>query len=258
MKRKFKYIKFLFKQLEIFLKRENLQYHEIIDTSLGSQKGQVEYLINNFYDYENKGLKKNGYFIDLACADGVHYSNTYFLEKYLDWEGLLIEPNPKFTDSIMKNRTSTHVKYCIGNNNEDYVDFRIDNLMFGGIVGDNYDNNIKYREEELKSAEIVSLQTRTLESVLDDFGSPQVIDYLNLDIEGAEESVLLAFDFKKYKFKFLSIERPTIKIDIKLESVNYIQILHAGNDVYYCHRDYVNEINNNPMNIFKLTPQKNW
>ena len=28
----------------------------------GDQKGQVEYLINNVFNYELNGLKKNGYF----------------------------------------------------------------------------------------------------------------------------------------------------------------------------------------------------
>ena len=258
MKRKIKYIKYLLKQLENFLKKENLPYHKSIDTSLGSQKGQVEYLLNNFFNYEEKGLKKYGYFVDLACADGVHYNNTHFLEKYLDWEGLLIEPNPKFAEKIKETRTSTFVDYCIGKSNDEIINFRIDNMMLGGIVGDNYDNNSKYRKNELESAEIISLKTKTLESVLDEFNSPKIIDYLSLDIEGSEEFVLIDFNFEKYKFKFMTIERPTINLDLKLESKNYLQIHHAGMDVFYCHRDYIEEVNHNPDIIFKLTPQKDW
>ena len=131
-------------------------------------------------------------------------------------------------------------------------------MMFGGIVGDAFDNNEKYRKEELKNAEIISFQTKTLESILDEFQSPEIIDYLNLDVEGGEEEVLLNFNFKKYKFKFISIERPTVNLVIKLELENYIQILHAGYDVYYSHRDFINEINQNPRFVFKLTPKKDW
>jgi len=258
MKRKIKYLKYLLKQIQYFLEKKNLPYHKQVDTSLGSQKGQVEYLLNNFFNYEKKGLKREGYFVDLACADGIHYSNTYFLEKYLNWKGLLIEPNPKFKESIIKNRTSNYVNECIGKNNTDIIKFRIDNLMFGGIVGDAFDNNEKYRKEELKNAEIISFQTKTLESILDEFQSPEIIDYLNLDVEGGEEEVLLNFNFKKYKFKFISIERPTVNLEIKLELENYIQILHAGYDVYYSHRDFINEINQNPRFVFKLTPKKDW
>ena len=36
----------------------------------------------------------NGYFIDLASNDATILSNTYSLERYFDWNGLCIEPNP--------------------------------------------------------------------------------------------------------------------------------------------------------------------
>ena len=54
-----------------------------IKFTFGDQKGQVDFLVNNVLDYEKKGLKKNGFFVDLACADGVSINNTYFLERYL-------------------------------------------------------------------------------------------------------------------------------------------------------------------------------
>lgn len=49
----------------------------------GDQKGQVDFLINNVLNYEKNGLMENGFFVDLACADGVTINNTYFLEEYL-------------------------------------------------------------------------------------------------------------------------------------------------------------------------------
>lgn len=258
MRSKLNRIKNVFKNLESFLKSKNLTYQDSIDTSLGSQKGQVEFLINNFFDYENNGLKKNGIFVDLACADGITYNNTYFLEQYLNWSGLLIEPNPKFKESIKKYRTSNFIDYCISNQNDKEVDFRIDNLLLGGFVGEEFDNNYKTRKEELKNAEIIRLKTKTLETVFNEFNMPDTIDYLSLDVEGAEESILLNFNFDKYKFKFLTIERPTTKLDIVLESNGYIQLLHAWFDVFYCHRDYLENINFKPKKVFKLTPQKDY
>ena len=256
MIKKIKFLKYLLKQQEIYLSNQNLPQHKKIDKSLGSQKGQVEFLINNFFNYEKNGLKKNGYFVDLACADGVKYSNTYFLEKYLKWTGILIEPNPKFKDSIEKNRISNYVNYCIGQNNTDNIDFRIDNEMLGGIVGDNFDNNTRGSNKESDSYETITLQTRTLESVLIEFNAPNIIDYLSLDVEGAEEFILKNFNFKKYKFKFLTIERPSTYLDIKLDSENYVQIHHSGMDVFYSHKEFIDEINFNPNLHFKITPQK--
>ena len=256
MIKKIKFFKYLLKQQETYLSNQNLPKHKKIDKSLGSQKGQVEFLINNFFNYEKNGLKKNGYFVDLACADGIKYNNTYFLEKYLNWTGILIEPNPKFKDSIEKYRISNYVNYCIGQNNTDIVDFRIDNKMLGGIVGESFDNNTRNRNKELASYETITLQTRTLESVLHEFNAPKIIDYLSLDVEGAEEFILKNFNFKKYKFKFLTIERPSADLDIKLDSEDYAQVHHSGMDVFYSHKEFLDEINFNPKLLFKITPQK--
>ena len=87
-----------------YLNKE-LSKPDLTDT-FGSQKGQVDFLINNIFDYENNGLPHKGYFIDCAAGDAVTYSNTYFLEAQLGWEGLLIEPNPIFHKDIEEKRSS--------------------------------------------------------------------------------------------------------------------------------------------------------
>ena len=65
--------------------------------------------------------------MDLACADGVEINNTYFLEKYLGWRGILFEPNPDFHQSIENNRKSPLVKLCVSDEVGVEVDFRMDN-----------------------------------------------------------------------------------------------------------------------------------
>ena len=37
-------------------------------------------------------FKKNGFFIEIGAADGVHCSNTYIMEKYLSWNGIWLNP----------------------------------------------------------------------------------------------------------------------------------------------------------------------
>ena len=106
------------------------------------------------------------------------------------------------------------IKECIGSTDGQEVEFRIDNKLLAGIVGEQFDNNHFLREEELKTAEIINLKTRKLETILDENNAPKIIDYLSLDVEGAEEFILSSFNFEKYKFKFMTIERPTNKLNI--------------------------------------------
>ena len=226
--------------------------------SFGSQKGQVEFLINNICDYENKGLPFKKYFIDCAAGDGITHSNTLFLERELNWKGLLVEPNPYFHDSLKKNRVSEIVKECIGSTDGQEVEFRIDNKLLAGIVGEQFDNNHFLREEELKTAEIINLKTRKLETILDENNAPKIIDYLSLDVEGAEEFILSSFNFKKYKFKFMTIERPTNKLNILLDQNNYVQVKNVISETFYMHKEFISELNHSPQVTFNLTKGKDW
>jgi hypothetical protein len=250
----------LIKNTKIQLKKNRVSYYKNVQLpkTYGSQKGQIEYLLMNVFDYENSGLKRNGFFVDLAAGDGVHLSNTYFLEKHLGWIGLLFEPNPKFSEALKKERTSPIVNKPVGATAKELVQFRIDNMYLGGIVADGFDNSPKNRSDKRSSSEVIELETTTLEEELIKHCAPDIVDYLSLDIEGAEEAALSTFDFDKFKFRFISIERPTLNLDLMLDEAGYVQIKHSDFDVFYTHRDFVSEINTNPSFLFIETPRKDW
>lgn len=253
MKKFIKKIKNILIQLRL-IKQPNL----VENYTFKDQKGQLDFIINNVFNYQKNGLKKRGYFIDLACADGVTINNTFFLEKYLKWDGLLFEPNPHFKENIKMNRTSKLIEKCISDSNDHKIKFRIDNGMLGGIVSESTDNNFKYRSDELKKANIIEINTSTLDKELDRNNAPSLIDYMSLDVEGAEYLVLKNFPFDKYKFRCMSIERPNKQLDILLDQNNYRQVAHLKFDVIYVHQDYLKDINFYPDIKFKFTPRKNW
>lgn len=242
--------------------RENREKQSLLMDHLkytyGDQKGQVDYLINNIFNYEKNGLKKNGFFVDLACADGVHINNSYFLEKHLGWSGLLFEPNPGYRDLISANRSSPLITKCVSDVANQTVRFRIDNGMLGGIVSDDTDNNKSLRGSELKNAEIIEIETTTLLEELDKINAPNLIDFLSLDIEGAEWIALRNFDFNKYKFVCMAIERPNEELDMLLEKHGYRQVAHLKYDVIYVHFKFLEDVNFHPNVKFAFTPKKNW
>lgn len=224
----------------------------------GDQKGQVDFLVNYVLDYERNGLPKGGFFVDLACADGVHINNTYFLEKWLGWNGLLFEPNPGFWPEIDKHRTSPLVKNAVSDEAGQTIKFRIDNGMLGGIVADDTDNSPAARGDELRDAEIIDVETTTLTAELDRIGAPTAIDFMSLDIEGAEMLAVRGLDLKKYRIRCAAIERPTPELDILLDAAGYRQARHTANDVIYVHETFWDQINWSPNAIFAFTPPKDW
>ena len=63
---------------------------------------------------------------------------------------------------------------------------------------------------------------KTLTSILEDSNSPNVIDFLSLDVEGAELDVLRGIDFGRYNFKYMLIEiRDFDRIDSFLKQFKY-------------------------------------
>ncbi len=239
--------------MEKFIKAEN------IDDPLKSQKGQVRFLLEIVFNYKFNGLKRNGYFVDLAAGQPKELSNTYFIERYLNWEGLLIDGNPLFAKKLRAERRNKVLEEIVYSENNKEVKFRIDNAELGGIVGDEFDNNKKFRSDELANAKIITSRTKTLNQILVENNAPKEMDYLSLDIEGGEYEALKNFDFKQYKWKFLTIERPNLELDLLLDKNGYIQVFHSSFDTFYIHKDFIrfaDMANIKPQ--FLITPRKNW
>jgi hypothetical protein len=162
--------------------------------------------------------KRHGYFIDLAANDAVKISNTFALEKYHGWNGLCIEPNPMYWGGLSYRKCDV-VAAVIGASNMEQVQFKYPNRAGpqGGIVGAQFDNKnpSKFNEDHLR-------YTVTLLDIFERFGTPKVIDYLSLDVEGAEEFIMQSFPFSQYRFNVLTVERPSDALKSLLETNGYV------------------------------------
>lgn len=164
----------------------------------------------------NKG--KNGtapFFVDLAANDALLLSNTYLLEQK-GWRGVCIEPNPMYWYRLAAYRTCAIVGAFVGVPEADdgrQVDVVLSNGVFGGIVDEGMDNAGKQSEEKRN---LVSINT-----IFKQTNVPRLIDYLSLDVEGAEFLVMQDFPFDTYTFRFITIERAKLNLKALLFSKGY-------------------------------------
>lgn len=180
--------------------------------------------------------KRCGYFLDIGAHDGISLSNTYILESKYDWEGICIEANPTTFEKLKKNRISVNLNLCL-DKSQGKVDFVL-KAVAGGIVDQDVDN----KEPDIKKFKIIELGTTALTTVLNDQHSPSIIDYLSIDIEGAEERVLAGFDFEKYTFRCITIERPSELLRDILKNHGYILIKEIpGIDCFYVHKTFLED-----------------
>ena len=171
------------------------------------------------------------YFIDLAANDALKLSNTFLLEQN-GWKGLCLEPNPMYWHRLATLRTCTVVGAFIGGNQgEDghEIDVELTTGVMGGIVGEGFDNTKASATNEKRN--LVSLQT-----VFQETNAPSIIDYLSLDVEGAETLVMEHFPWHLYRFKFLTVERPKVELVAMLHEHGYekaIDITFWGETLWF-------------------------
>lgn len=155
------------------------------------------------------GYKERGYFIDIGAADGITGSNTFLLEKFYKWNGVCVDPNPVFLQSLQNCRDNPVSTLCVHSETGKILPFKfLDNP--DQFYGWNFRSGLKEYFEldqntDLKFLEI-NVLTISLNDLLKLYNAPKEIDYISIDAEGSEYDILKTFDFDQYDVKCLTVE----------------------------------------------------
>jgi hypothetical protein len=198
------------------------------------QAKQDRTVLEIYYD------KADGYFIDLAANEWLSSSNTFVLEYYNHWKGVCIEPLLEYIIPLLAHRKCTLFVNPVSEKANEIVKFRM-NTGLSGIVGT--DNSTEEVKEEMDNIGAfnpktdLELMTTTLTAILDFAKAPAIIDYLSLDIEGAEYFAMKGLDFSRYTIWLMSIERPKPKLHYLLIQNGYMFLFQNSywGDCFYVH-----------------------
>ena len=154
------------------------------------------------------GGGRDGFFVELGAQDGARTSNTRALEERLGWRGVCIEADPLNFRVLRYQRPMCRtVRAAVGAKSGTKVSFESGGLRgaafggFGGATG-----FARYRGQSAPSGTKVEMETTTLTDVLRSARAPALIDYLSLDVEGAEVDVLEGLDSNTYVIRAISVE----------------------------------------------------
>ena len=172
----------------------------MIETKYYSQYGQDKAILDIL------NFKTSGFFVDIGAHDGKELSNTYFMEKYLDWSGICVEPNPSVINDLRSNRNCIiETKPISRKTGENIRFYRHDEPMLSMTTWEGVSlvdpDGIKVKKEISQKMLGISIN-----DLLRTHDAPKDIDYISMDIEGHEVDIISTFDFKSFNIKCWSIE----------------------------------------------------
>ena len=171
-----------------------------------SQAGQDKIIKKRFFDG-----KKNGFFIEIGAHDGITGSNCYYFEKFLNWNGIAIEPSNIQFGKLKKNRKCNVLNNAISNEVKEveFIEVIEGLTQMSGINNSSFKKNIDIISNN-QSSKTKSLNLKTI-TFSDIAPKDTDIDYLSIDIEGGEMNLIKSINFEIINIKVISVENNSPK-----------------------------------------------
>lgn len=184
-------------------------------------------------------LKKDkGYFVDIGANDGITGSNSMLLEEN-GWDGILVEPNPNLLQVLKTNRPKSKIY--------EYVVSDLKKVKFYCVVGEGnlhglsrMDQNEEFEahvEQHQGKIEEHEIDCITLDLLFKKAQAPKDLDFLSIDVEGHELTVLNTLNFEQYRPKLICLEDNSkgecFKCHEFLNDKGYVFIARTGVNDWY-------------------------
>jgi len=146
--------------------------------------------------------KKKGFYVDIGCYHPIEGNNTYLLFKK-GWNGINADVNSLSIELFKKARKNDYNTNVAVSNQKKRLKIYFRKKINMLNTSDQKLAKIHFRNGfQSKFVQSNSLNTIIKASRF----RKKKIDFLNIDVEGSELSVLKSLDFKKYKPKLICIE----------------------------------------------------
>ena len=189
-----------------------------------SQNGE-DLILNRLFENKEKG-----FFIDVGAHHPIRFSNTYLFYKK-GWSGINIDAMPGSMTKFNKIRPKDiNIECGVGLKNDQQTFYQFNETALNTF---SKKEALSKNKDGYKIIKSNFLQVESLENLLDKYMPRNTkIDFLNIDVEGKDEEVLISNNWEKYKPNYILVEilrekyiaNPNSSIKKFLKSIGYIPI----------------------------------
>ncbi len=150
------------------------------------------------------GKETQGYFVEFGATNGIQLSNTFMLEKFHGWDGLLCEPSTNYYPELIRNRNVSTDDRCVFSTTGEMLEF-VDREIGEHSSVSGFSRNGERVQSEKETARY-QVESVTLNDLLSAHDAPTQIHFLSIDTEGTEYEILKNFNFKEREVVFICVE----------------------------------------------------
>ena len=202
-----------------------------------SQAGQDKRIKDAFFRN-----RKDGFFLEIGAFDGVTGSNCLHFEKFMGWDGVAAEPSRTQYKFLEKNRRCQTVNKAVGFSGDtvEFVEVVEGPAMLSGVNSEDFAMTKTFLDND-DASRTITYDVETV-SVMEMVGDRSLVDFMSLDIEGAEMKVLESIDFDRVQMRVIAVENSDIGSPIFrtfFDGIGYRYFDTIGHDEIYYHPDSV-------------------
>lgn len=191
-------------------------------------------------------------YLDLGANHAKELSNTYFLYTQ-QAKGVLVEANPVLAEelSVLRLR-DTVINRCVGLTSGEQVDFYI-------LNGDGLSTPDREAAEHfckvnpaLKIEEVVTVETISVNDIIEHYLDSKAPVLLSIDIEGMEKEIIQSIDFERYRplivisemidYAMTLADHKNTELLSLLEERGYIEYAFTGINSIFVDKQYIDRV----------------
>jgi len=176
---------------------------------------------------------KKGTCAEIGALDGLRHSNTFYFEQQ-GWECLLVEPNPASCEAIRSRRNCVLFECAVSDTTGTSTFIVSDEVP--ELSG--FQPFVNLIERDHGTTREVEVRVRTLDDILNE-ANIGPIDFISIDVEGHELSVLRGFSLEKWKPRIVILEDASEGTDnsiaLAMKAAGYVPWRMTGANLWFSH-----------------------